>query len=377
MIMNRNESIKQADSLISSIRKALNYQVFMTPNNYKNENLVFVDLFKRGKKYNPQYKYKQFNPAGINSQWNTLKFFENDGTGISEIIYKNIVSLNNEIVLYTNIGKSEVFTDASKLVYGIPDRLLIDKAIKELNDEQQTEENSLIYNADYLASVFSDRLNKYGFNWSIVIQENMAPRVSVEPEFNTIYINKNASFTKNDLIRLQVHEIDTHVLRTENGRRHGINVLSGDSPITLKDEEGLALFNEYINKVQDDYSLKLYAARFLCCCNIDMSFYDMFDMLISYGCTFELALYVVSRIKRGLTDTSRPGGFNKDYVYFQGLHEMISALADNENTYKQLYFGAIALEDIPMLSKEIDVSINRIKYPLPIMQSDYPPDKIE
>lgn len=360
------EQLSKADTIISNIRKALNYQLYMTPVNFKSENERFIESYKNREKYNPQYIYVPIDTKNLNELWNELAHFEQNDSGVSQIISKNIISLRNEINMYENIGDNERITDASILVYGNPDAALLGQAKDELKKPITSDNPPAKHDAFDLEKVISARLKKYGFSWNVVVQKNMASRISVEPEYNTIFINQNGHFTDNDLIRLQVHEIDTHVLRTENGRRHNLNIFSGDSPVVLKDEEGLALYNEHIHQVQDEYSLKLYAARFLCCCNIDLSFYDMYDMLISHGCSSEQSLYVVSRIKRGLSDTSLPGGYNKDYVYFQGLHDMMSALSNNIKLYRNLYFGAISIDDVKLLNIEIEAYKNSMILPLDI-----------
>ena len=63
-------------------------------------------------------------------------------------------------------------------------------------------------------------------------------------------IKKGVFFTANDVIRLQVHEIDTHILRCENGQKHGYKILSSGTSGSLIHEEGLALYNEWKNGVQ-------------------------------------------------------------------------------------------------------------------------------
>lgn len=366
-----NARLRQLDEIIFKIRSKLDYQKFLTPKNFSSENQKFSECYSKGKVYNPQYRYEKFSidpncKAVIESVIQELTDYKHQAMGL--ILYNSALSLKKEIELYHSIGDGITFSQLSEEVYGRPHDLLFEKAKDIISNTVAVKNDDELYTAEELSNVLENRLKRYGYNWQIQISESMAARVSVEPEQKKVYIKKGSMFSENDMVRLQVHEIDTHILRCENGAKRGYTVFSSGTYGSLIHEEGLALYNEWKNDVCDPTILKLYAARFLTCCYIDRSFYDLFDMLTGYGCPSRQAMYVVSRIKRGISDTSKPGGFNKDYVYFQGFYEIKDFLEKAEGRYPDLYYGSISLNDLELLQSSIEkekISGN-ITLPIPI-----------
>jgi len=55
---------------------------------------------------------------------------------------------------------------------------------------------------------------------------------------------------------------------------------------------------------------------------------------------------VTIRQKRGLTDTSHPGGYSKDLVYFAGMIEVWRWLKERNFNPSDLYFGKISFKDV-------------------------------
>ena len=52
------------------------------------------------------------------------------------------------------------------------------------------------------------------------------------------------------------------------------------------------------------------------------------------------------RQKRGLTDTSKPGGYSKDLVYFEGLVDVYNWLKKNNFDITDLYIGKLSTQDV-------------------------------
>lgn len=362
--------LKQADKHFGRLRKLLDYQKYMTPTNYSEENSKFLTAYHNQTIYDPQYTYKRFNePEGRAEALALYSEFKNAESGVNAVLSNALKELVSEFDMYSAIGDDEAFTDIGISLFGKPDPKYYDEALKMLHSTDPEIGSSLNrYSAEQLKEVFTARLAAYSLNWDIIILNSMAARVSVEPDQKSIYISAKAGFTKNDIMRLCYHEIDTHVLRAENGERSGFHVLSSGTSGALVYEEGLASYNEWKHGVRDEFTVSLYAARFLSCINISMSFYDMFDFLIKRGCSENVAMYVVPRIKRGISDTSKPGGFIKDYVYFQGFYEIKDFIAAHPNEYEKLYFGSVSLTDLNLLKTEIDHALSDNKIILPLRE---------
>ena len=352
--------LKQIDARLFQIRSELNYQQYLTPSNFTLENERFLHYYNRNIVYQPQYRYTKFVlKDGIYRELEEcllhLRKYHCE-KGMGNVLLQAALSLKKEIMMYDSIGCDERFTSLSNEIYGLPNQAYLPLA-KEILDNTHSEngKQDVRYDAEYLANCIAKRLKTYGLCWNIVCSDKMASRISVEPDERCVYINKNARFTLNDTVRLLVHEIDTHVLRCENGQNNGYHILASGTPGSLIHEEGLALYNEWKNNVQDPLTLRLYAARFITCCNMGQGFYELFDSLVKCGCNTEQAMYVVSRIKRGLSDTAKPGGFIKDYVYFQGFFEIKTFIEQHAEYYPHLYYGSISIQDLDLLKNEIDV----------------------
>ncbi len=363
--------LKEIDRLIFEARQSLDYQKYMTPRNYAEENERFLRAFDAGEVYNPQYEYAKFTPndGSLKVIRECIKATEGAKGGIAALLCRSAESLLKETELYSVIGDDEAFTPLSNSIFGLPCEALRGEALGVLS-RQDSEETAARYPAAILADFLKKRISEYGFKWNIVLSPDMASRVSVEPEQKTVYINSAKDFTEKDIVRLAVHEIDTHVLRCENGERQGFRILSSGTAGSLIHEEGLAIYSEWKGGVQDRFAEKLYAARYLCCLDIDRSFYELFDMLLKLGVEKSQAIYVVARIKRGLSDTSLPGGFIKDYVYFGGFYEVKKFLTENPLMLPLLYYGSVSLGDIELLKEDIERAVRDGKVILPIISQN-------
>ena len=114
-------------------------------------------------------------------------------------------------------------------------------------------------------------------------------------------------------------------------------------PDYLRTEEGLAITSEYRQNFLSDMDLAKYCSRVIAAYNTkDYDFYDLFKIIYKYH-EFEQTFSIVSRIKRGLIDTSVYGGYTKDQIYLDG-YLAIKKLEDNE--IEKLFCGKISLKEL-------------------------------
>jgi hypothetical protein len=235
---------------------------------------------------------------------------------------------------------------------------------------QKTTEEAYIYDAEVLKSYLNDIIQKYKLNtWQINIKSDIGSKVIVGNHIITI--NKNKKFSQNDLKRLGVHEVSTHVLRYENGCKRNHIIYSEGTAHSMETEEGLAIYNEEKAGVMNTQILKIYAARYLCTLEMDkLSLYELV-MLIKDYIGIDQAVYVASRIKVGLCDTSSGGGFNKDLVYLKGYLKVKEHLEKKPEDYSKLYYGNISLKNINQLEEEIKIELEHNNILLPIINIFY------
>ena len=130
-----------------------------------------------------------------------------------------------------------------------------------------------------------------------------------------------------------------------------------DIPTWIQTEEGLAWINQYwehaLNMKKKPYfyraALNYYAAYQAGI----MSFVDLYKDLEQYIDDPNRRWNFTLRVKRGISDTSVPGGLYKDQVYLEGA---VKILKERRNiNFHALISGKISLEDLsrPFLMKII------------------------
>lgn len=350
--MTRYENCRKADEIIRRIRERLDYQKYLTPLNYQEENNRFLAEYEAGRVYQPRYRYEPFQ-EDLEPEWQELSEIPLGDRGMEALFAKERSAVRSEAALYESIG-TEAFTRQAIRIHGKPDVQYYREALAAAEAPGEPAGGPEL-GAEALKEIFEKRMADYGFDWKILVKPNMASKVSVEPERKEILINGKKRFSKKDGVRLCAHEIDTHVLRSENGRRRPFALFASGTAGSLLHEEGLALYNEKKRGVMDPEMLRLYAGRFISCLYLEeSSFYQTFERLIRLGYAKEQAMYITGRVKRGLTDTGKGGGFIKDYVYFQGYREVTEAVQKDPGLYRKLYYGSISLGNTEELSEEID-----------------------
>jgi len=80
------------------------------------------------------------------------------------------------------------------------------------------------------------------------------------------------------------------------------------------------------------------------------SFIDVYNEVLKYGFDSERAWKVALKAKRGLTDTSKPGAFTKDFVYYKG-HKMIKKFIRDGGDLRELYYGKMNIDDLDIVKK--------------------------
>lgn len=183
--------------------------------------------------------------------------------------------------------------------------------------------------------------SEYQIKWS----SSYTARAAVNK--NTIKLRLPADFRKEGLLGMIYHEIGTHAIRRFNYKKQpwfGKKKSFGFSNY-LKTEEGLASINTLVPKsFKSSYNVAL---RYLAVSKAQQSsFSNTWRFLKQYVQNPERRWDIVYRQKRGLKDTSKPGGYTKDLTYFGGMIDVWKYLEMNEFDPTQLYFGKLAVDDV-------------------------------
>jgi uncharacterized protein (TIGR02421 family) len=257
---------------------------------------------------------------------------------------------------------SPKFTVFAKKVYGLPSRAVLERAVSYLTLESEKEPKTI--GSSNAVHMIQAEINHYGFDYAVSARAMTASAMVLVAK-RKIFVRDNFRFSDNFVKRLIIHEIGTHVLRAENGREQPLMMFFHGLPNYLSTEEGLAVVNEERFGLLKNENLKHYAARAIA---VKMAMTESFSHIYNYLIEFfrpSTAFRLATRAKRGIADTSRPGGCPKDYVYIDGYLKVKEYL-DNGGNIGSLYLGKVGVEHLEALD-EIN-GLNSPKY-LPKNQS--------
>ncbi len=334
---------------------------FPTPLNLQQEKLKFFKALADDKIYNPQiiFKRKNFDLKRF-EQLKRLKIdIKNDMYGFKKLYKQRLKTKIAEILCHVNWG-DPISTKYVKIYRGAPSRFLLSRAkvyCKKYKREVvkftqiEPKEMGLGLKLEVLALTGNNIKIKY---------EDIASNVNINPTQNLIIINPNMRHTTLDLKRLKIHEIGVHYMRYYNGDKTGLKILRSGTSNYIETEEGLAVYAEEKKGVASKAQMFIYAGRVIATYYaLRLSFYDVYKMLKEYGFKREDAFAITYRAKRNLSDTSKPGGFTKDYVYFSGYLKIKRYV--RFHNINNLFIGKIKLEDLKPLKKYIKKNKGLIK----------------
>ncbi|NOR84792.1 DUF1704 domain-containing protein [archaeon] len=311
-----------------------------------NQNTEKIKFFKN-KNYNPILKYeKKELPKTFFLKIKQLP--NNKYPKLSYFILKNILE---EINLRNSCTKKE-YTKNSIDFYGVPSENLVSHAKKILKKNIPILEEKTITPQNVVCGLNEYLKSRKLTHWVVKTASITAKAITIPTE-KTLKINNKLLFSKNDLIRLKVHEIDTHIMRVENSMLQS-QILHFAFPNYLSTEEGLALYSEEMNGVLDQKRMAICAGRVLAVnLALNHSFAEVFEALTAYFDDND-AWDITLRVKRGLTDTSMPGGYTKDYIYLNGYFK-IKKYVESGGSIKDLYVAKIGINDLSTIKdlKEI------------------------
>ena len=113
-------------------------------------------------------------------------------------------------------------------------------------------------------------------------------------------------------------------------------------------EEGSGCINMMLEQAADPkkytFLFKPALNYYMCCKAYEMSFVEMFKDLERYVDNPKTRYKYILRVKRGLADTSQPGGLYKDQVYLEGALKLLEHR--KEIDWQGFYSAKFNIEDL-------------------------------
>jgi uncharacterized protein (TIGR02421 family) len=335
---------------IGYLYRPLKSSNYTAPNNLSLEKECFLKAYAEDKCYNPQFTYP-IPPSG----WDIpLKEFlaelRPNETYWDHLIYRGVQSTASKLEAIET-HDSQKLTQASLDLYGEVSEDLVQLAYDTLHIIS-SEETVRTISAEAMAKTMREAMDRSGlFDWSVHIKENMNARMSVSALAKEIKINAQKLFSENEVKRLIVHEIGTHVFRSVNGSLQPLKLLARGLHGYLSTEEGLASYHESYYGLKPNSVKRLYALRVIAAHkSISHNFYEIFDELVNYT-TFDEAFDIAVRAKRGFSDTREKGGYIKDKVYLEGFLKVSKYLSEYPENYVFLMCGKVAIDGVCALKE--------------------------
>ena len=180
-------------------------------------------------------------------------------------------------------------------------------------------------------------------------------------------VGKSNYYRELRLKSLLDHEIGTHHLRSENQRcmdpENKKLIQKKRIGWQLATEEGLASLGNHIHYEQCNLLYIPALLYYAVCLAQNLSFWETFKGLQKYITDFEDCWIQTLRVKRGLSDTSKPGALCKDQATFDGAMRII----ENRNNinFKALYAGKVSLETYFLCEETLIKASGEDKYITP------------
>lgn len=176
------------------------------------------------------------------------------------------------------------------------------------------------------------------------IKNHMSKASTYKDEFK---LRKEFDYRKKQFLATLYHEIGTHFIRRVNYVQQPFFEKKDKLGFKqyLPTEEGLASLHSLLvsNFKLDYYHALTYAAADIAQKD---DFVKTFNFVDEYLQDKQRSWRLTVKFKRGLYDTSKPGGFSKSIVYLEGMVKVWKFLQKSNFDLSGLYYGKIAAEDV-------------------------------
>ncbi len=299
---------------------------YLAPVNRSSELAKFLEMAAENQLYNPTFEYDPLPRMPIEALKKFQQSLKSDDP-VEAIFHEAVTCRLGEIQAATDHDGGFI-TDLTTAMYGKPDPELLDYAqenLRALKPDQRAYVGDLdgkIYNAEELAELCREAMKGYGFDWKIVVKPEMGAKAAVDNLIREFWIRGDVKFHESLVKMIIVHEIGTHVLRSENGYAQPLKIFGRGLPAYQFTEEGLAEYaEEQCGVLMEDTLYRISGRVIGVNTAISGSFWDVY-LAVKDHFDPEMAFDIAQRAKLGQRNTSQPGSYTKDYTYLAGLRKI-------------------------------------------------------
>ncbi|MBI5154437.1 DUF1704 domain-containing protein, partial [Candidatus Poribacteria bacterium] len=293
------------------------------PDNARTQKARFEDERRAGRPYEPQYLYPEYDPAEYLRDWKTLEEIRGQVMGgpLQPLLEEECRFLTSQLMLIKLRGDAERFSLLSRSAFGMPSeaevksaRLDLSRVPAPLPDRPITPEQLSARARKHLAHL---RIT----GWEVQIIPHLTTIMKIDSGHRRIELRGDFTFGPVDEISLLRHEIEGHIVRAENGFRLGHEFLGLGVGFETELDEGIACLLEDRHGGLCGRRFQELATRVAAVEAAQRAgFCAVYDAVVEIAPEIgpDLTYQLTLRVKRGLKDTSQPGGWTKDALYYTG-----------------------------------------------------------
>ena len=341
-----NKNMQALDADLFALVKGIDILDAVAPLNYRQQKQLF---FESNYSRNPAFSYSKHEINGFQRKRDLFNFpIESLQDDDLMTLYSDVIeSYVDKIDQYRSIGSPDFLYDSLRY-FGEPSGKDLRNAhfVLHLPDGGEKREEKNV-SAEKIVQYLKTFADSQGYEYQIKVDDSMIANALVSG--TVVKVNSAARITETEVFALAHHELGVHLVTTLNARSQPLKVLSLGSPVNTMTQEGLAILCEYLAGFMTLPRLKILALRVLAVYSMihDKDFKKTFLLLKEqHQVADEQAFTITARVYRG-------GGFTKDYLYFQGLHQMLNAYETRSN-FNNLLCGKVSIEHLDLVSRLID-----------------------
>ena len=304
-------------------RLSLNTRI-LTPSNYLSEQ----ERFFSSERYNPQFKYAIPTISNVSRHIYSLHESLDRLSLPAELAAYGKKFVHN--LMLVNRTRNAIGTDrfaalAGKL-YGY--RFESAEHVRRLLPPVKFADtkNAPVYDAESMRSLFQTYINDHPHIADAEVTIDHYNNHTIRVGDTKLTIGSAVKRNRKNVERLIVHEIESHMLQRQNLKHLQNPLLLLRQPHERElYAEGMAVYNEVISGTITKRAFDMYFLRLKAVELSKYSFRDIFQYL-SPLVQKQTAFVITYRVKRGLANTKRTGGFPKDAAYLLGYAEILDYL---------------------------------------------------
>ena len=316
------------DAKLDHLVKKIELLNYINPTNIQEEKKKF---FASNFNLNPNFSYPKldFDAFGLQRLLFSLEIETIEDKVIRNLYEDIIYEYSGLIECIATIGKGKKFYYNSLRSFGTPTEKDVENAkfILHFSDEIDVEKSKPKFDVFETEEQFRTYSKQYDFSYEIIHSDKLSAIAMVLSNDKTLVLNKNHTFSQQDIDVLTNHEIGIHMLTTMNAENNQLRIFAHGFPNNVETQEGLAVFSEYMSNSITLERLKILAYRVIAVNSLEKGydFTQTFKLLHSnYNLEANKAFGITLRVHRG-------GGFTKDYLYLTGLKKVYDSYKRNED----------------------------------------------